>query len=61
MAHYLSELKDLAHRYGFRLHRIGKHYVWRNDSGAIVVTPRSGSDSYRGMKNTESQMRRASA
>ena len=60
MSAYLSDLKSLAARYGFLLHRTGKHYIWRHPSGGRqVVTPRSGSDSRRGMRNTEAQLRRA--
>jgi predicted RNA binding protein YcfA (HicA-like mRNA interferase family) len=58
MSLYLTDLKQLAARYGFMLHRVGKHYIWRHPSGGMVVTPRSLSDSGRGMRNIEAQMRR---
>lgn len=60
MSDYLSDIKKLAGRYGFLLHRTGKHYIWRHPKGGMVVTPRSLSDGGRGMRNIEAQMRRAS-
>jgi plasmid stabilization system protein ParE len=61
MSAYLTDLRQLATRYGFLLHRTGKHYIWRHPDGGQVVTPRSLSDSSRGLRNIEAQMRRATS
>jgi hypothetical protein len=37
-------LRSLMTSEGFRLHRTGKHLVWRDDSGAQVVTSATASD-----------------
>jgi predicted RNA binding protein YcfA (HicA-like mRNA interferase family) len=61
MSSYLFELHSLAKRYGFLLYRTGKHYIWRHPAGGMVVTPRSMTNTYRGLRNVEAEMRRASA
>ena len=61
MSTYFSDLQVIATRYGFLLHRTGKHYIcWQHPDGGQVVTPRSMSDTHRGLRNVEAEMRRAS-
>lgn len=53
-------VEGMAGRYGFRLHRQGKHLVFRDARGQQVVVARSPSDQ-RALQNIEAQFRRAAA
>ena len=52
------DLRDLMASEGFRLHRTGKHLVWRDDSGAQVVTAVTPS-CHRHLQNIRRDIRRA--
>jgi predicted RNA binding protein YcfA (HicA-like mRNA interferase family) len=56
---YRRQIEQVAKRWGFYLHRQGKHLVWKHPNGAIVVTPASTAN-WHEIPNAESRMRRAS-
>ena len=53
------DYKRLAEGYGFVLIRTRKHAIFRHKNGAILSCPSSPSDSRRGLRNLERDIRYA--
>ncbi len=53
------EYKQLATQSGFVLVRIRKHMVFKHPTGAIVSCPATPSDSRRGLKQFQADIRKA--
>ena len=56
---YRRQIEAVARRWGFVLHRQGKHLIWRHPNGSMVTTPTSSAN-WHTLPNAESRMRRAS-
>jgi predicted RNA binding protein YcfA (HicA-like mRNA interferase family) len=54
-----KEYKQLATQSGFILVRIRKHMVFKHPTGAIVSCPATPSDSRRGLKQFQADIRKA--
>ena len=54
-----KEYRALAEKNGFSLVRVRKHAVFKHRNGAMVVCPASPSDSRRGIKQFERDIKRA--
>lgn len=57
---YRRQIEQVAKRWGFYLHRQGKHLIWKHPNGSIVVTPASTAN-WHEIPNAESRMRRAAS
>ena len=53
-----NQLRAMAETHGFSLARTTNHLIWRHQSGAQVVTPKTPSD-HRAMKNCLRDFRHA--
>jgi len=53
------EISELMRAHGFHLHRSGRHFVWKDDAGAVVTTSTSPSDCARAQKNVLADIHRA--
>lgn len=53
------EYRNLAGKYGFVLVRTKRHAVFRHPTGGTVVCPASPSDSKRGLKQFEKDIKKA--
>lgn len=51
------ELFDLVRRYGFVLHRQGRHFVFKHSSGKTLVCSKS-TDDRRALRNVERDIKR---
>jgi predicted RNA binding protein YcfA (HicA-like mRNA interferase family) len=57
---YRRQIEAIAKRWGFHLHRQGKHLIWKHPNGSIVTTPASTSN-WHVLPNAEARMRKAAS